>query len=122
MAGVLLLLHLVAAFVSLSVFVYSISEQEILDGLESLLYPLGKCGVPVRHVTLVAGIVFRFVPLLAQEAALIVKIQLIRGGLGEAAGLIARIRILLPLLIPLTIRTLTQASILADALTSRYYS
>ncbi len=122
MAGVLLLLHLVAAFVSLSVFVYSISEQEILDGLESLLYPLGKCGVPVRHVTLVAGIVFRFVPLLAQEAALIVKIQLIRGGLGEASGLIARIRILLPLLIPLTIRTLTQASILADALTSRYYS
>lgn len=121
-AGVLLLLHLVAAFVSLSVFVYSISEQEILDGLESLLYPLGKCGVPVRHVTLVAGIVFRFVPLLAQEAALIVKIQLIRGGLGEASGLIARIRILLPLLIPLTIRTLTQASILADALTSRYYS
>lgn len=122
MAGGLLLLHLVAAFVSLSVFVYSISEQEILDGLESLLYPLGKCGVPVRHVTLVAGIVFRFVPLLAQEAALIVKIQLIRGGLGEASGLIARIRILLPLLIPLTIRTLTQASILADALTSRYYS
>lgn len=122
MAGVLLLLHLMAAFISLSVFVYSISEQEILDGLEGLLYPLGKCGLPVRHVTLVAGIVFRFVPLLAQEAALIVKIQLIRGGLGETSGLIAKIRILLPLLIPLTIRTLAQAAILADALTSRYYS
>lgn len=122
LSGVLLLLHLTAAFISLSVFVFSISEQEILDGLESLLYPLGKCGLPVRHVTLVAGIVFRFVPLLAQEAALIVKIQLIRGGLGDAAGFFAKIRILLPLLIPLTIRTLNQASVLADALTSRYYS
>ncbi|MBO5690336.1 MAG: ATP-binding cassette domain-containing protein, partial [Spirochaetaceae bacterium] len=106
MSGILLLLHLTAAFISLSVFVFSISEQEILDGLESLLYPLGKCGFPVRHVTLVAGVVFRFVPLLAQEAALIVKIQLIRGGLGDATGFIAKIRILLPLLIPLTIRTL----------------
>ena len=122
LSGVLLLLHLTAAFISLSVFVCSISEQEILDGLESLLYPLGKCGLPVRHVTLVAGIVFRFVPLLAQEAALIVKIQLIRGGLGDATGFFAKIRILLPLLIPLTIRTLNQASVLADALTSRYYS
>lgn len=122
MSGILLLLHLTAAFISLSVFVFSISEQEILDGLESLLYPLGKCGFPVRHVTLVAGVVFRFVPLLAQEAALIVKIQLIRGGLGDATGFIAKIRILLPLLIPLTIRTLNQASVLADALTARYYS
>lgn len=122
LSGVLLLLHLTAAFISLSVFVFSISEQEILDGLENLLYPLGKCGLPVRHVTLVAGIVFRFVPLLAQEAALIVKIQLIRGGLGDATGFFAKIRILLPLLIPLTIRTLNQASVLADALTSRYYS
>ncbi|MBO7174137.1 MAG: ATP-binding cassette domain-containing protein [Spirochaetaceae bacterium] len=122
LSGVLLLLHLTAAFISLSVFVFSISEQEILDGLESLLYPLGKCGFPVRHVTLVAGIVFRFVPLLAQEAALIVKIQLIRGGLGDATGFFAKIRILLPLLIPLTIRTLNQASVLADALTARYYS
>ena len=119
MSGILLLLHLTAAFISLSVFVFSISEQEILDGLESLLYPLGKCGFPVRHVTLVAGVVFRFVPLLAQEAALIVKIQLIRGGLGDATGFIAKIRILLPLLIPLTIRTLNQASVLADALTAR---
>lgn len=121
-AGVLLLLHLTAAFISLSVFVFSISEQEILDGLESLLFPLGKCGLPVRHVTLVAGIVFRFVPLLAQEAALIVKIQLIRGGLGDASGFFAKIRILMPLLVPLAIRTLNQASVLADALTARYYS
>ena len=122
LSGILLLLHLTAAFISLSVFVFSISEQEILDGLESLLYPFAKCGLPVRHVTLVAGVVFRFVPLLAQEAALIVKIQLIRGGLGDATGFIAKIRILLPLLIPLTIRTLNQASVLADALTARYYS
>lgn len=120
--GILLLLHLTAAFISLSTFVYSISEQEVLDGLESLLYPLAKCGLPVRHVTLVVGIVFRFVPLLAQEASLIVKIQLIRGGLGEAKGFFAKIRIVLPLLIPLTIRTLNQASVLADALTARYYS
>ena len=122
LAGVLLLLHLTAAFISLSVFVFSISEQEILDGLEGLLFPLAKCGLPVRHVTLVAGIVFRFVPLLAQEAALIVKIQLIRGGLGEASGFFSKIRILMPLLVPLTIRTLNQASVLADALTARYYS
>ena len=122
LSGALMILHLTGAFVSLSVFVYSITEQEILEGLEKLLFPLKYMGVPVRHVSLVVGIIFRFVPLLAEEAALIIKIQLIRGGLGETKGMIGRIKILIPLVVPLILRTLKKASILAEALNARYYS
>ena len=122
LSGALMILHLTGAFVSLSVFVYSITEQEILEGLEKLLFPLKYVGVPVRHVSLIVGIIFRFVPLLAEEAALIIKIQLIRGGLGETKGMIGRIKILIPLVVPLILRTLKKASILAEALNARYYS
>lgn len=122
LSGALMILHLTGAYVSLSVFVYSITEQEILEGLEKLLFPLKYMGVPVRHVSLVVGIIFRFVPLLAEEAALIIKIQLIRGGLGETKGMIGRIKILIPLVVPLILRTLKKASILAEALNARYYS
>lgn len=122
LSGALMILHLTGAYVSLSVFVYSITEQEILEGLEKLLFPLKYMGVPVRHVSLVVGIIFRFVPLLAEEAALIIKIQLIRGGLGETKGMIGRIKILIPLVVPLILRALKKASILAEALNARYYS
>lgn len=122
LSGALMILHLTGAFVSLSVFVYSITEQEILEGLEKLLFPLKYVGVPIRHVSLIVGIIFRFVPLLAEEAALIIKIQLIRGGLGETRGIVGRIKILIPLVVPLILRTLKKASILAEALNARYYS
>lgn len=121
-AGILTVLHLAGAFTAAAVFTYSITEQEVLDGLETLLKPLGRCGIPVRHVTLTAGIVFRFIPLLAEEAALIIKVQLIRGGLGSAKSAAARILIMIPLIVPLFLRALKRAGILADALTARYYS
>ncbi len=121
-AGAITILHLTAAFVSLAVFVYSITEREVLDGLEALLAPFALMRVPVRHLVLIVGIIFRFIPLLAEEAALIVKVQLIRGGLGQAKGLTGRIRMILPLVVPLIMRTLKRADILADALTARFYS
>ncbi len=121
-SGVLMLLHLLCAFVCLAVFVFSINERQVLEGLAFLLKPLAVCGVPVRHVVLVAGIVFRFVPMLAAEAALIVKVQIIRGGLGQAKGFVSKIRKIFPLFVPLFLRTLKRSDALAEALTARHYS
>lgn len=118
----LVLLHTVCAFVALIVFVYSIKEQEILDGLKGILKPFALCGIPVRHVVLIAGIVYRFVPLLADEGACIVKVQIVRGGLGEAKGFFPKVKKILPLLIPLFVNTIKRSDLLAEALTARHYS
>lgn len=120
--GILMLLHLISAFTTLATFVYSITEQEILDGLEQLLTPLTFCRIPTRHITLTVSIVFRFIPLLADEASLIIKTQLIRGGLGQTKGLIKKIKMVIPLIVPLFIRTIKRSEILADALIARFYT
>ena len=100
-------------------YVTSVSEDDFISGLTKLLSPLKYIGVPVRDVFVLMEIIFRFVPLLVEEAVCIVKTQLIRGGLGRAKGFMNKIRAFLPLIVPLIIQTLKRAESLADALTAR---
>ena len=114
---------LVRVFGTLSavqVFVFSTGEKEILEGFSTLVCPLAALRVPVRPLVVVVEIMFRFIPLLIDEAAAIVKTQLERGGLGKAKGFFAKIRILFPLFIPLIIQTVRRAEVLADALSARW--
>ena len=71
---------------------------------------------------LILEIIFRFIPLLVDEAADIIKTQIIRGGLGKVKGKLARIRAVVPLIVPLVIRTVKRSEILADAIVMRCYN
>lgn len=108
-----MLLHLVPAIFSLYAFLASTDESDLVDGLKAL--------IPGKTVALTVLVVIRFIPLLADEAAIIIKVQLIRGGLKDTRGFINRIRSLLPLFVPLISRTLDRAQDMADALTARYF-
>lgn len=102
-------------------YVTSVSEDDLIAGITKLLSPLKFTGIPVRDIFVLMEIIFRFVPLLVEEAVCIVKTQLIRGGLGRAKGFMNKIRAFLPLIVPLIIQTLKRAEALADALTARGY-
>lgn len=115
------LLHYLAVLVPLSVFVFSTDEGEILDGMRTLLFPLSLLRLPTQHAVLITGMLFRFVPLLAEEAALILKAQLVRNGGKLRRGLFKKVRSMLPVFIPLILQTLKRAASLADALDARYY-
>jgi energy-coupling factor transport system ATP-binding protein len=110
-----------SAVVCIGTFIFSTSEREILDGLNNLLKPLSILRIPVRYAVLVVGIIFRFIPLLLDEAAGVLKTQLVRGGLGKAHGF-KKVKALLPLFVPLMIQTFKKAESFADALTARYFS
>ncbi len=104
----------------ISAFLFSTSEREIMDGLGCLLAPLGLLRIPVRHLVLVAGIIFRFIPLLMDELSGIIKTQIVRGAFGNAKGL-KKIKMLVPVFVPLVLQTFRKAQYLADALTARYF-
>ncbi|MBQ5571181.1 MAG: cobalt ABC transporter permease, partial [Treponema sp.] len=70
---------------------------------------------------LVTGIIFRFIPLLLDEMRGIVKTQIIRGAFAKARGF-GKLKILIPLFVPLILQTFRKAQNLADALTARYFS
>lgn len=117
----LALVRVFGALSAVQVFVYSTGEKEILEGFSTLVRPLAALHIPVRPLVVVVEIMFRFIPILIDEASAIVKTQLERGGLGTAKGFFAKIRILFPLFIPLIIQTIRRAEVLADALSARYF-
>lgn len=114
-----ILLHTESALCIMRGFGSAMTEQEIISGFEDLLLPLKKIGVPVRYASVTVEIIFRFIPLLTDEAVCIIKTQLVRGGLRKSKGLMSRIRAMIPLTVPLIIGTIRRAEALADALTVR---
>lgn len=103
----------------ISAFFVSTPEYDLIDGLEILLKPLCWIRIPVNYITLVMEIIFRFIPLLIDEASSIIKTQTIRGGLGETKGFFNKVRSLLPLFVPLIAQTIKRSEALSEALTVR---
>lgn len=113
------LFHTESALCCIFAFVSSTDENDIIDGFEKLLFPLKIIRVPTKYLVLLMEIIFRFIPLLVEEAICIMKTQLVRGGLGKAKGVFGKIKAAVPLVVPLVIQTIKRAEILADALTAR---
>ncbi len=110
-----------AALAFISGFFVSTPEYDLMDGLNILLTPLRLCRLPVRYFILILEIIFRFIPLLVDEAVAILKTQAIRGGLGKVKGKLAKIRAVVPLIVPLVIQTIKRSEALADAITMRCF-
>ena len=116
-------LRFAALYGYLSAFVAVTSHTEIMYGIEDFFSPLRLLGVPARDLSLVAGIVFRFIPLLYGEAARIATARLVRGGSAPSRrrGLIDAVGSAASLFVPLMLRTLTRSERLAEAIHARYY-
>lgn len=110
-----------AALACISGLFVSTPEYDLIDGLNGILLPLQLIHIPVRHFILIVEIIFRFIPLLVDEASSIIKTQIIRGGLGKVHGRMARIRAAIPLIVPLIIQTIKRSESLADAITVRCF-
>ncbi|HZK19561.1 MAG TPA: energy-coupling factor transporter ATPase [Treponemataceae bacterium] len=115
------MLHVAAALSAITAFLYSTEETEILDGLQMLCSPLDKMGLKSKYVAMTASLIFRFVPLLADEAVQIIKVQIIRGGLKTAKGPLQKTKNLLPLFVPLIVQTFKRAEAVGDTLDARYF-
>ena len=95
-------------------FFVSTPEYDLIDGLKKLL--------PFKSLILILELIFRFIPLLVDEACDIIKTQIIRGGLGKVKGKLARIKAVVPLIVPLVIRTVKRSEILAEAIVMRCFN
>jgi len=102
-------------------FFVSTPEYDLLDGLQILLKPFELIKIPVKYLILIIEIIFRFIPLLIEEATSILKTQSIRGGLKNATGKLAKIKAIIPLIVPLIVQTIKRSESLADAITVRHF-
>lgn len=122
-AGLTLLVRFCGLILALSLASFCLSTSHLVHGLESLLRPLQKLGLPVRDFILVIQVTLRFIPLLAQVAERVVKAQAARGADwgGRGGNLIGRVRRVIPLLVPLFMSSLHKAERMALAMDARAY-
>ena len=93
----------------------------LTDGLEDLLGPLKKLGVPVHELAMMMSIALRFIPTLIEETDKIMSAQRARGADFESGNLLQRAKALIPLLVPLFVSAFRRADELATAMECRCY-
>lgn len=97
---------------------------ELTHGIELLLQPGARIGLPVHELALVITIALRFVPILTEELERVIKAQASRGG--EVGALSWKqpkqiAQSLLPLVVPLFVNAFRRAEELAVAMEARCY-
>lgn len=112
----LILLVVVASLLTLTT-----SPIRLTDGLERLLRPFQRLGVPAHEIALMMTIALRFIPTIAEEADRIMRAQTARGAAFRAGGMVERVKALVPLLVPLFVAAFRRADELATAMEARGY-
>jgi energy-coupling factor transport system permease protein len=93
----------------------------LTDGIERLLAPMKKIGVPAHEIAMMMTIALRFIPTLLEETDKIMKAQQARGADFESGNLIQRAKSLVPILVPLFVSAFRIAQDLAMAMEARCY-
>ncbi|EOD01023.1 energy-coupling factor transporter transmembrane component T family protein [Caldisalinibacter kiritimatiensis] len=114
-------LRLIFLIVGTSLLTLTTSPILLTDGIEKLLNPFKKIGVPAHELAMMMTIALRFIPTLLEETDKIMKAQKARGADFESGNVLNRAKSLVPLLVPLFISAFRRADELAMAMEARCY-
>ena len=114
-------IRLIFLVIGASVLTLTTSPIELTDGIEDLLRPFNRIGLPSHEIAMMMTIALRFIPTLIEETDKIMKAQMARGADFESGNLMNRAKNLLPLLVPLFINSFRRADELANAMEARCY-
>jgi energy-coupling factor transport system permease protein len=113
--------RLALLIVATSLMTFTTSPVELTDGIERLLRPFRRIGVPAHELALMMTIALRFIPTLTEETDKIMKAQMARGAEFTRGNIVRRARALVPLLVPLFVGAFRRAETLALAMEARCY-
>ena len=113
--------RLVLIIIGSSIMTLTTKPVELTDGLEKLLSPFSKIGLPSHEIALMMTIALRFIPTLMEETDKIIKAQQARGADFESGNLFQRAKSLIPILVPLFVSSFRIAQDLALAMEARCY-
>ena len=104
-----------------SILTLTTTPISLTDGIETLLKPFQKIGVPAHELAMMMTIALRFIPTLIEETDKIMKAQSARGADFESGNLMERAKAMIPLLVPLFLNAIKRADELALAMEARCY-
>jgi len=113
--------RLVLLVVVTSLLTFTTSPVDLTDGIERLLRPFRRLGVPAHELAMMMTIALRFIPTLLSETEKIIKAQMARGADFERGNILRRARAFIPVLVPLFLSAFRRAEELALAMEARCY-
>ena len=119
--GALISLRLVLLIMMSSLLTFTTSPLKLTDALEKLLSPLSKVGISSHELAMIMTIALRFIPTLLEETDKIIKAQSARGVDFESGNILRRIKLMVPVLVPLFLSAFRRADALAMAMEARCY-
>lgn len=114
-------LRLTLLILGSSLLTLSTKPITLTDGMERLLAPLGKMGLPAHELAMMMTIALRFIPTLLDETDKIMKAQIARGADFDRGNIIKKAKNLIPILVPLFVGAFRIAGDLAMAMEARCY-
>ncbi len=119
--GSFMTLRLVLLVTTTIMITLTTSPISFADGIESLLRPFRRLGIPGHEIAMMMTISLRFIPTLMEESDKIRKAQMARGADFETGNIFQRARNMVPLLVPLFVSAFRRADELAVAMEARCY-
>ena len=108
--AIFMAIRLIYLVVGTSLLTLTTSPIQLTDGIERLLSPFNKVGLPVHELAMMMTIALRFIPTLLDETDKIMKAQMSRGADFESSNLV-----------PLFVSAFRRADELAMAMEARCY-
>ena len=119
--AVFMAVRLILLIIGSSMLTLCTRPLSLTDGIERLLSPFKKIGLPAHEIAMMMTIALRFIPTLLDETDKIMKAQQARGADCESGSLIQRAKSLIPILVPLFVSAFRIAQELAMAMEARCY-
>ena len=120
-AGLDLFIRLVLIIAAGIILTSTTSPLNLASGIEVLLRPIGRLGVPVHEIVMAVTIAIGFVPIILDEARAIVTAQISRGAGFRGPGLARRAGAVVSLMVPLMTGVFRRSDDLAAAMEARCY-
>ena len=114
-------IRLVLLIIGSSMLTLTTRPIGLTDGIEALLSPFKKIGLPAHELAMMMTIALRFIPTLLEETDKIIQAQQARGADFESGNILRRAKALIPILVPLFISAFRIAQDLAMAMEARCY-
>lgn len=114
-------IRLILLIIGSSLLTLTTKPIVLTDGMESLMIPLKKIGLPAHEIAMMMSIALRFIPTLTEETDKIMKAQQARGADFESGNIFKRAKAMIPILVPLFISAFRIAQDLAMAMEARCY-
>lgn len=116
-----MLLRIILLASAASLVTFTTTPLALAGGLERLLKPLNRIGIPVSDLAMMLLIALRFLPVIVEEAEKLIQAQQARSVDFNRGSLLQRTRSYLPLFIPLFAGVARKGDALATAMDARCY-